>query len=178
MTVGAVTERRGDLFGIAAFSDRVETFVRARGGKLHYSACRDAINNLRARPVSPDFEEIATFLRLRLRRRALVIFLTALDDPVLAEHFAALRAAAGATASGDGGDAPPRIRAARCFRMRRSNPPRTSIARSPGIWHGASFANCKAPLARQGVRLALLEPESFAANLVNLYDDVKQRQLL
>jgi len=28
------------------------------------------------------------------------------------------------------------------------------------------------------VHLALFEPASFAANLVNLYDDVKQRQLL
>ncbi|MDP2323583.1 MAG: DUF58 domain-containing protein, partial [Gammaproteobacteria bacterium] len=35
--------------------------------------------------VNPDFEEICTFLRLRLRRRALVVFLTNLDDPVLAE---------------------------------------------------------------------------------------------
>ena len=38
--------------------------------------------------VSPDFDEIATFLRLRLRRRALLLFLTSLDDPVLAENFA------------------------------------------------------------------------------------------
>jgi hypothetical protein len=33
-------------------------------------------------------------------------------------------------------------------------------------------------MARQGVHLALFEPASFAANLVNLYDDVKQRQVL
>ena len=57
----------------------------ARGGKTHYAACRDAINELRPRPVSPDFDEIATFLRLRLHRRALLLFLTSLDDPMLAE---------------------------------------------------------------------------------------------
>ena len=38
--------------------------------------------------MSPDFDEIATFLRLRLRRRAMILFLTSLDDPVLAENFA------------------------------------------------------------------------------------------
>ncbi|MBI3117322.1 MAG: DUF58 domain-containing protein, partial [Candidatus Hydrogenedentes bacterium] len=37
--------------------------------------------------VNPDFEELFTFLRLRLRRRALLLFLTNLDDPVLAESF-------------------------------------------------------------------------------------------
>ena len=37
--------------------------------------------------VSPDFEELFTFLRLRLRRRALLVILTALDDPVLADSF-------------------------------------------------------------------------------------------
>ena len=36
----------------------------------------------------------------------------------------------------------------------------------------------EATLARQGVRLALLEPEKLAANLIGLYDEVKQRQLL
>ena len=33
-------------------------------------------------------------------------------------------------------------------------------------------------LARQGVRLALLDPERFEAGLIRLYDEVKQRQLL
>ncbi len=88
LIVGAAAERRGDLFGLAAFSTQVEAFVRARNGKTHYAACRDAIYQIQPRPVSPDFDEIATFLRLRLRRRALLLFLTSLDDPVLAENFA------------------------------------------------------------------------------------------
>jgi uncharacterized protein (DUF58 family) len=37
--------------------------------------------------VNPDFNELCTFLRLRLRRRALLLFLTNLDDAVLAESF-------------------------------------------------------------------------------------------
>src|SRR5262249_13155579 len=87
LIVGAAAERRGDLFGIAAFSNQIEAFTRARNGKTHYAACRDAIYQLQPHAVSPDFEEIATFLRLRLRRRAMLVFLTSLDDPVLAESF-------------------------------------------------------------------------------------------
>ena len=88
LIVGAAAEKRGDLFGLAAFSDTVDAFVRARNGKAHYAACRDAIYQLHPKAVTPDFDEIATFLRLRLRRRAMVLFLTSLDDPVLAENFA------------------------------------------------------------------------------------------
>ncbi len=177
LTVGAVTEKRGDLFGIAAFSDRVETFVQAHGGKLHYSACREAINNLRSRPVSPDFEEIATLLRLRLRRRSLIIFLTALDDPLLAEHFErSARLLAGRH----------RVLAA----MLRPSSARplfhdAEIESTEDIYRAlaghlgwSKLHELQGTLGRRGVHLALLEPESFAENLVNLYDDVKQRQLL
>lgn len=177
LTIGAVTERRGDLFGISAFSDCVETFVRARSGKLHYSACRDAINNLRTRPVSPDFEEIATLLRLRLRRRSLVIFLTALDEPVLAEHF----------------ERSARLLARRHLVMAASLRPASAkplfqdaeVESAEDIYRAlaghlawSKLRELQGALARQGVKLALFEPASFAANLVNLYDDVKQRQLL
>jgi hypothetical protein len=36
----------------------------------------------------------------------------------------------------------------------------------------------EATLARQGVRLALLDPEKITSGLIGLYDEVKQRQLL
>jgi uncharacterized protein (DUF58 family) len=177
LTVGAVTERRGDLFGIAAFSDRVETFVRAKRGKTHYAACREAINNLRSRPVSPDFEEIATLLGLRLRRRSLLLFLTALDDPLLAEHF---ERSAQLLARRH------RVLAA----MLRPNSAQPlfedpEVESTEDIYEAlaahlgwSKLHELQIALGRRGVRFALLEPESFAENLVNLYDDVKQRQLL
>jgi hypothetical protein len=37
--------------------------------------------------VTPDYDELFAFIRTRLRRRALLVFLTALDDPLLAESF-------------------------------------------------------------------------------------------
>lgn len=177
LVVGAAAERRGDLFGLAAFSDQVEVFTRARNGKQHYAACRDAIYQLHPRPVSPDFDEIATFLRMRLARRALLLFLTALDDPVLAGNF--VRAT--------------KLLARRHLVMAAMLRPR---AAQP-LFHDAGVESAgdiyrhlaghlawkrlrelEATLARQGVRLALLEPEKLAANLIGLYDEVKQRQLL
>jgi hypothetical protein len=37
--------------------------------------------------VSPDFAELFTFIGTKIRRRALLVFLTHLDDPVLADSF-------------------------------------------------------------------------------------------
>ena len=42
---------------------------------------------LASEQASPDFEELCSFIRLRLRRRALVMILTDLDDPTSAEAF-------------------------------------------------------------------------------------------
>ena len=87
LVLGAAAQQHGDLFGVIAFSDRVLRFIRAGAGKAHYAVCRDALFDLNSARVSPDFEEFAAFVRLRLRRRALLMLLTDLGDPVLAESF-------------------------------------------------------------------------------------------
>ena len=87
LVLGLVAEKQGDLFGLSVFSDEVQTFVRAKTGHAHHRSLRDALYTLEPRRVNPDFSEVCTFLRLRLRRRALILFLTNLDDEVLAESF-------------------------------------------------------------------------------------------
>lgn len=87
LVLGLVAEKQGDLFGLGVFSDEVQTFVRAKTGHAHHRSLRDALYTLEPRRVNPDFSEVCTFLRLRLRRRALILFLTNLDDEVLAEAF-------------------------------------------------------------------------------------------
>ena len=87
LMLGLAAEQQGDLFGLITFTDQVKTFRRARNGRAHFDACRDELYTLQPQQVTPDFEELASFIRLRLRRRALLVFLTALDDPVLSEAF-------------------------------------------------------------------------------------------
>ncbi|MFW6372596.1 MAG: DUF58 domain-containing protein [Thermodesulfobacteriota bacterium] len=87
LILGLAAERQGDQFGIITFDDQVRTFLRARSGKTHYGLCRDRLYTLDPRPVSPDFHELFTVIATRLRRRALLVFLTHLDDPVLADSF-------------------------------------------------------------------------------------------
>ncbi len=82
-----VANRQRDRFGLVAFSDRTRLFLRARNGMDHFRVCREAIYKLNAERVSPDFQEVFTTLATNLRRRALLVFLTSLDDALLAETF-------------------------------------------------------------------------------------------
>src|SRR5262249_19095905 len=87
LILGLIAQQQGDLFGLLAFADRIGNFILAGNGKAHFHICRDAIYTLEPRLATPDFRELFPFLRLRLRRRALLVVLTDLSDPVLAEQF-------------------------------------------------------------------------------------------
>lgn len=87
LVLALAAEQQGDLFGLVCFNDKVSQFVRAKSGKSHFETCRDALYTQHAKMVSPDFDELSAFLRTRLRKRALLVFLTTLDDPLLAESF-------------------------------------------------------------------------------------------
>jgi uncharacterized protein (DUF58 family) len=169
--------QQSDLFGLLAFSDRIQTFVRARNGKAHYDVCRDALHALQPQIVTPDFENLFTFIRTRLRRRALLVFLTSLDDPVLAAKFV------------DHVNLLSRQHLV-VVNMMQPLPARPLFTgATPGsvdeiygrlsghlLWHDLSELGKK--LQRQGVRFSLLQDETMAASLVSQYLRIKQRQLL
>jgi uncharacterized protein (DUF58 family) len=177
LLLGLAAEQQGDLFGLVTFSDRVHRFVRARNGREHYNSCREALFTLQPQMVTPDFEELASFLRLRLRRRALLVFLTALDDPILAESFVKSL------------DLLTRQHLLLVNMMQPpgaqplfSNPNVSSLddlyAELGGhlLWH--DLRELGKVLGRRGVRFSLLEHETMSAELSSQYLSVKQRQLL
>jgi uncharacterized protein (DUF58 family) len=177
LVLGLAAEQQGDLFGLLTFTDKVEKFVRARNGQSHYNACRDVLYTLQPQIVTPDFDELCTFIRLRLRRRALLVFLTALDDPAMSESF---------------------VR--NLDLVRRQHLVLVNMLRPPGI--RPLFANPEVKsvddlyqelgghlrwqqlrelqkvLQRRGVPFSLLDDERLSAELVSQYLNVKQRQLL
>jgi uncharacterized protein (DUF58 family) len=177
LVLGLAAERQGDLFGLVTFSDRVERFVRARSGKAHYSACRDAVYALEPRLVAPDFDEMASFLRLALRRRALLVFLTALDDPVLAESFVR------------GADL---LSGQHLLLVNMMKPPGATplfgragvesmddlYLRLGGHLQWQSLRELEKVLQRRGAQFSLLDNEKLSAQLVTQYLNVKQRQIL
>ena len=175
-------ERQGDLFGLGTFAEGVRQFLRARNGPAHFEACREAIYALEPAAVSPDFEELCAFLRLRLRRRALVIVLTSsLDDPVLAESF--LRAVEGVSrqhvvlvnslrptgvaplfSDPDGGAGV--VTTGDVYR------------RLAGHLRWQKLREGEKRLQRLGVGFTLLDEARMTEQIVRQYLDVKQRQVL
>ena len=177
LVLGQAAEQQGDLFGFLTFSEKVDRFVRARNGPAHYRACRDALYTLQPKIVTPDFDELCSNIRLRLRRRALLVILTALDDPALAESF---------------------VRNIEL--IRRQHVVLVNMVPPAGVkplftgrkvteidelyqqlgghlqWH--KLRELQKVLQRQGVRLSLPDNERLSAEIVTQYLSVKQRQLL
>ena len=177
LVLGLAAERQGDLFGLLTFSDRVHKFIRAKNGKAHYGVCRDALYTLQPRVVTPDFEELCAFIRLRLRRRSLLFFLTALDDPVLKDSFVRnIGLLSGQHLVMVNMLQPPGVQPV--F----SQPDVDCLddlyqhLGSHFLWSG--LQELQKVLKHRGVRFSLLENESLSTELVSQYVGVKRRQLL
>jgi uncharacterized protein (DUF58 family) len=177
LLLAVAAEKNGDNFGLLTFNDKVREFVRASHGKGHFHRCREAIFDLQPNPVSPDFAELFTFINLRVRKRALLFFLTDLSDPLLAETF--LRDAVIVTRRhivmvdqiADAGDRP----------LFTGAPPETERdveTRLAGHLQWAKLRELERSLSHIGVHMQLLRPELTSAELINQYMLVKQRQLL
>jgi uncharacterized protein (DUF58 family) len=177
LVVGLAARKQGDLFGLLTFSDSVHEFLRARGGKSHYGACREQLFNLHPRMVNPDYDELSTFIRLKLRRRALIIVLTSLDDPVLSESL--MRTV----------DLVSRrhLVMVNMLRPAHTRPvfSNENIASTEEIYHELSghilwhhLREVESTFARHGVHFALLDRDRLCVDLVSQYMNAKQKQLL
>ena len=127
--------------------------------------------------VTPDFDEVCAFVRQRLRRRGLLIFLTALDDPVLSESFVRNLEL---------------IRRHHLVLVNMLPPPGVApVFSDPDIgaldnlyeklgghmlWQ--NLRELEKVLQRRGVKFTLLKNERLSAQLVSQYLNVKRRQAL
>jgi uncharacterized protein (DUF58 family) len=177
LVLGLAAEKQGDLFGLVTFSDKVDRFVRAKNGKAHYGVCRDALYTLQPRTVTPDFDELCAFLRLRLRRRALLLFLTSMDDPLLAESFTKHVELIGrqhlilVNMPRPAGVEP-------LFAGAEVTDADSVYERLGGHVLWQNLRELERRLGHRGVSFQLLEHETMCANLIAQYLNVKRRQLL
>lgn len=177
LVLGLAAEQQGDLFGLLVYTDKIQSFIRANTGRAHFNSCRDTLFALTPQIVTPDFEELTTFIRLRLRRRALLVFLTALDDPLLAEGFVRnislisrqhlilvnmLR--------------PPGIEP--FFGNRPPAGVNDLYSRLGGHFLWQHLRELEKTLQHRGVRLSLVDEERLTAQITTDYLRIKARQLL
>jgi uncharacterized protein (DUF58 family) len=177
LLLGLAAEQYGDLFGLLTFDSAVRRFIRAGRGQAHYSACRNALYTLQSRSASPDFDELCTFVRLKLRRRSLLVFLTDLGDPVLAESF--LRNIGLVCRQHLVMVAMLHAPSARPLFSQPDARNTDAVYRRLGghlLWQ--QLQELKGSLERLGVRLALIDREELATELVSRYMAIKARQTL
>jgi uncharacterized protein (DUF58 family) len=176
LILGQVAEKQGDLFGVITFDDQVRTFIRAKGGKAHYSACRDAIYAIKPQLKSPDFEALFSFIKTNVRKRALLIFLTDLDERSLAELF--LR------------NVPLVSRQHLCLVNMLKDENTAPLFERPaesvddiyehlaGHIKWADLLEIQRALAKCGVSFSMIEREGLSVHLVSSYLDMKRRQAI
>lgn len=177
LALAMAAERQGDLFGLVTYADQPRAFLRARGGAAHFQACREAMLSLQGEPVSPDMRDVCTFLRSRLRKRALLVFLTSLDDPALAEAFVdAVHVIARRHIVVVATPRPPDARP--LFEGEAPGTLDEAYARLGGHvrWQGLQDLGLR--LRRAGVQLVLLERDQLAAGVLSHYLELKQRQVI
>lgn len=176
LALNLASRQQGDLYGLITFSDTVHSFLRAGKGPAHYDACRNALLNLKPRLVAPDYNEVFASIQSRLRRRALLIFLTELDDPVLAEDFQ----------SGAAGLTRRHLLAAASVQEPAEAPLFTSPVASTGeiyerlaghmAWR--RLEELRVRLRASGIRFSVVDASKLGLEMARVYLNVKRQQIL
>ncbi len=177
LTLALAAENEGDNFGLVTFSSRVDHFIRAAKGKVHFGRCRDALYDLSSSAVSPDFEDLLAALQLQVRRRSLLLFLTDLSDPILSEVF--LRDALSLARKHlllvnqlSDEESRPLFSGAAPSNLEEIN------ERLAGHLQWAKLQDLQRSLRQKGITMHELKSGSASAELVQQYLQVKQKQIL
>ncbi len=67
---------RGDRVGILIFSNEVQKFIAPRSGSGQLAVILEALYNVRAQPVDPDYAKALRYLHAQRQRRSLILLLT------------------------------------------------------------------------------------------------------
>ncbi len=176
LSLGAAAQNQGDRFGIVTYTDRVHDFVRAGKGSTHTALCRQAIYRLQPSAVPADFSDVMAHLRVHLRGRALIVFLTDLDEPSTSDSF--LDAVKLLTRK--------HLVAAITIRPDGMEPMFTHEAADfdsvcgqiGGHLRWKAMRQTESKLRVQGVHFRMAEEATLSRQLAGLYGDIKKRQLL
>ncbi|WP_269524630.1 DUF58 domain-containing protein [Coraliomargarita parva] len=172
--LGLVAEQAGDLFGLVAFGSQVSRFVRASSGKQHHQVIQDALFDLKSEPGPFDLDELFSFLRMRLRRRALLIFMTDLNDHAAGEDFGRHVG----MIAGQHHVLVNSIRREGVWPMYQNPDAPDLVGELAGHLRWDGLRELQAELRAAGVEFAVLDDEKLSLDLVNQYLSVKQRQIL
>jgi uncharacterized protein (DUF58 family) len=173
LQIAAVALQEGDRVGVLAFDDRVRVFLPPGKSADQLERLRNAVFALQASARESDLERALRELSLRHRRRALVLLLTDVADPLTVER----QRAALATGSKKhrilfAGLDDPSLRAAADGRL--SEP---ASVRAAAFALNSERDRCLAALRGAGVRVLDALPAEAAAPLLAAWFDARRNAL-
>ena len=177
LMLAVAAEKQGDLFGLIEFGARPNLFLKAARGKLHFDTCRNALYTLLPEEASPNFNELVAFIRTRLRKRALLVFLTSLDDAAEAERFKESISLLSHH----------HLAVVNMLKPEGAHPlfegdPVDSVSDLYGRLSGhiswRKLHELELQLRAEGVQFGLLDNEHLSGDLITQYMQIKQRQLI
>jgi uncharacterized protein (DUF58 family) len=169
-----VARVHGDSVGLLVFSDRVHRFLPPSRGTLARVA--DALGEVHARMVEPDYPGAFAYLGRQVRRRSLLVLFTDLIDPLASAAVVAQLTRAAAR------------HLALAVAIRK--PDLEAAAAAPAADDAAAYHRAAAEellqaraaalgaMQRSGVLVADTRPGDAVAAVVNRYLDVKRRGML
>lgn len=81
------TEREGDMLGMITFANKITGFYPPGKGKAHFGKIRNMLYDLHPIMVTPDFESLFIFIRRNIKKRSLILILTNMEDPGIANNL-------------------------------------------------------------------------------------------
>jgi uncharacterized protein (DUF58 family) len=164
----------GDLVGALLFADRIQAFVPP--ARMPLARLADALGQVQALPVEPDYPAAFQYLGRHLQRRSLIVLFTdVIDTRASAALLAHLRASTRKHL--------PLIVAIRNVELEAAA--LTRVAAEAEAFHRAAAeellqarAVALAGVRRQGVLVADVRPDAVVSETLERYLDVKRRGLL
>jgi uncharacterized protein (DUF58 family) len=177
LVMAVAAERAADRYGLLIFDDKPNCFVKAGRGIAHYNTCREILYDRMPRRVSPAFDELFTFIGTHVRKRAMLIFLTNLDDPLLSESFVnAMTIAANRHVLLVNMCRPPG--AYPLFSSPDVHQVEDVYQHLVGHMLWSSLSDTRRKLQQYGAGFTLLEEDQLCSQLIGQYLEVKRRQTL
>ena len=182
LTMAMAADRAADRYGLLIFGSKPEIFLKAGRGKSHYNACMEALYNYMPQTVSPDFEEVFAFIGSNIRKRALLVFLTCLDDPLLSENFVNTMSAVNRKHVIMVNMIRPKGAYSLFTSPLDSNNPKDGDKQiyekllGHMIW--SSLSTTRRKLYQFGAGFKLLDDTQLSSQLIEQYREIKQRQIL
>jgi uncharacterized protein (DUF58 family) len=169
-------EREGDQIGLLVFSNIVERWIAPKRGRAQVAALLDAIHDLHADPVQPDYDRAFAHMAAKWKRRSLVVVFTDVENELEATELARSLGV---------------LNRRHLLMVVRVSDPRLrelkkqEISSDRALHHRAAALVCDQErlsaaevLVANGIQTIEAEPQDLSAALVTAYLSVKKRSLI